>query len=778
MKILLGLIIGFVLLLVVLLALPFLIDLSRYQDQYRPMIESALNRQVHLQDIRLTVWPRLGVRVGGVTIEDDPAFSTGPFVSLTSLDVGVKILPLLSRRVEVDSIALRDPVVTIVTNRDGVMNVSTIGAAPSAAESPTPEAPPAPAGNPLQVLALFAVDHVSIEGGSLTYRDLTAGSNQEYQVRDLELLLTAVRLGQMPTIHLKATVLPGNLPVALDGRLGPLRETLELEQYDMALGIGKMALDAKGSLVGGLLEATLTSPAINTADLPLALPLQRPVQINDLLVVARAPVPFKQAASPLELADISNLSLTLGMGRSLVSVKGTVLNGQANVTVSAPSLNTADLPVAVPLAKPVDLKDLSITAKTRVPFQPTAPPLEIADVPDLRLGVVLGKSLVAIKGTVLNGQANVTVTSPSINTADLPVAAPLAKPIELRDLSVTAKTQVPFKPAAPPLELADVPDLRMGVVLGKSVVAVKGTVLNGQANVTLSSPSVQTTDLPVDTGLAKAIELKQILVQAALKGQEARLSNLSFQVFDGHVKGEGGLSLGSSAPPFRGKLRVDGLQLGPALSALSPDSKVSVSGTAAMDLALTGQGFTMPDLTKALEGPGHVRITNGKIEGIDLMEEAMMVMKPAGLSPDRPKVTLFSTIESDVTIKQGLVTVQKFLMDSRDLQATGRGTVGFDQALDLAMDLNLSQALSQRLAGSSPVAKLVMKDGRLKLPLLMTGTVQNPSYALDAKALTGKVQEQVQEKARETIKGLLEGTTTPKDLQEQGKDLLKGLLKR
>jgi AsmA protein len=218
--------------------------------------------------------------------------------------------------------------------------------------------------------------------------------------------------------------------------------------------------------------------------------------------------------------------------------------------------------------------------------------------------------------------------------------------------------------------------------------------------------------------------------------------------------------------------------MGPALAALSPDSKVSVSGTAAMDLALTGQGFTMPDLTKALEGPGHVRIANGKIEGIDLMEEAMMVMKAAGLSPDRPKVTLFSTIESDVTIKQGLVTVQKFLMDSRDLQATGRGTVGFDQALDLAMDLNLSQALSQRLAGSSPVAKLVMKDGRLKLPLLITGTVQNPSYALDAKALTGKVQEQVQEKAREAIKGLLEGTTTPKDLQEQGKDLLKGLLKR
>jgi predicted RNA-binding Zn-ribbon protein involved in translation (DUF1610 family) len=66
--------------------------------------------------------------VGGVTILDDPSFSAGPFASLTSLDVGVKLLPLLSRQVEVEEISLRDPVITVITNKDGVMNVSTIGA--------------------------------------------------------------------------------------------------------------------------------------------------------------------------------------------------------------------------------------------------------------------------------------------------------------------------------------------------------------------------------------------------------------------------------------------------------------------------------------------------------------------------------------------------------------------------------------------------------------------------------------------------------------------------
>jgi AsmA protein len=129
-------------------------------------------------------------------------------------------------------------------------------------------------------------------------------------------------------------------------------------------------------------------------------------------------------------------------------------------------------------------------------------------------------------------------------------------------------------------------------------------------------------------------------------------------------------------------------------------------------------------------------------------------------------------------IKQGIVQIQRLLADSRDFQATGNGTVGFDHTVKLALNLNLSQTLSQKLGGSSPVAKVVMKDGRLRLPLLITGTVQNPSYELDTKAFTGTVQEHVQQKAKATVEGLLQGTTKPSDLKKEGKDLLKGLLGR
>jgi AsmA protein len=219
------------------------------------------------------------------------------------------------------------------------------------------------------------------------------------------------------------------------------------------------------------------------------------------------------------------------------------------------------------------------------------------------------------------------------------------------------------------------------------------------------------------------------------------------------------------------------MQLDPALNALA-STPVSISGTAGSNLSVQGLGFSLPDLTKSLEGTGHVAVKDGKIEGVNLLQEAISNLKVAGISLDNVKATAFSTIEADLTIQHGTVYVKRLLMDSHDFQATGGGTIGFDQRLNLAINLNLSQDLSQKIARSSPAAKLAMKDDRLSLPLVITGTAEAPSYGLDMKGLTGRVQEQVQKKVEEAIGELLKGTTKPEDITRQGRDLLKGLLGR
>lgn len=542
--------VGLLLLLLVALVvlLPFIVDLNSYQAQYRPVIEEALNRKIALKDIRLTILPSIGVRVAGVTVMDDPAFSTGPFASLTSLDVGVKLRPLLSKRIEVEEVTLRDPVITVIKNAQGVLNTSTIGkkAGPKAEAPAKAPTPPPTAEGPLHILTLLAVDRVAVSGGQLTYRDQSAAKPTEYVLQKLEFLLKSVRLGETPRVHAATTVQPYNLPVKVDGTFGPLTESLDLKTIDLMIGLGNIALAVKGSDVGG----------------------------------------------------------------------------------------------------------------------------------DLKLAV----------------------TSPTINTADLPVALPLRKPIEAKDLKVAA----------------------------------------------------------------------------AVKGPQARLQTFSVNLFGGRIEAHGGITTGSPAPPFDGKVAIQGIQLGPLMEAVGTD-KVAVSGTVALNLAVRGAGFSMPDLTHALEGPGRIRIKDGKIEGINLLKEAFALLKAVGVKQDTANATVFSTIESDLSIKRGIITVERLLMDSHDFQATAAGTVGFDQTLNLKANLNLSEALSKRIAGVSPVARFAAKGGRMTVPLLITGTAQAPSYALDTKAMGTRVQEQVQERAKEKLDELLKGKGAPPGGLEKGEDALKKL---
>jgi len=548
MKVLLGIGAFIILLVILVILLPIIVDLNQYQGHYRPIIEEALKRKIELKDIRLTIFPRLGVRIAGFAVLDDPTFSSDPFASLTSLDVGVRLRPLLSKRVEVEELTLRDPLITVIKNRDGILNASTLGkkGAPKPEEAPAPEAPATE--GPLRILALLAVDRVSITGGKLTFRDLSAAKPTEYVLQDLDFLLKDVGLGKTPSLHLATLVQPLNFPVKVDGTFGPLKETSDIEALDFTIALGKTNLAVKGSAVGGDAKLTLTSQAINTADLPVTLPLKKPVEVKDLQAMAE------------------------------------------------------------------------------------------------------------------------------------------------------------------------------------------------------------------------------------VKGQQARLNNLSFQVFNGLVKAQGGLTLGTPAAPFDGKVTIQGLQLGPVLEAVGTD-KVSVSGTAATELALQGRGFSMPELTQALEGTGHMTIKDGKLEGINLMKEALTLLKVAGITQDHGKATAFSTIEGDVAIKQGVINLQRLLMDSHDFQATALGTIRFDQTLNVKANLNLPEGLSNQIAGKSPVAKLAMTGGRITVPLIITGTAQAPAYSLDAKAVGAKVQEQVTEKAKEAVGELLQGKK-PRDVLKEGEQTLKQLFGR
>ena len=97
-----------------------------YKATIQTKLEQQLGRKVSLGDMSLGIFP-LRFKVANLSIADDPKFSTEPFIQTQLLSVSVKLLPLLSKSVEVDSLSLERPNVNLIRNAQGVWNFASLG---------------------------------------------------------------------------------------------------------------------------------------------------------------------------------------------------------------------------------------------------------------------------------------------------------------------------------------------------------------------------------------------------------------------------------------------------------------------------------------------------------------------------------------------------------------------------------------------------------------------------------------------------------------------------
>ena len=123
--IILGIFIGLVVIGVLVFAATF--DVNRYHATIQSELEKQLGRRVQLGAMHLSVFPPR-FQVENLAIADDPRFSPdAPFVKAQQLGVSVKLLPLLHKQIEIDSLALSRPNVNLIKNPSGFWNFASLG---------------------------------------------------------------------------------------------------------------------------------------------------------------------------------------------------------------------------------------------------------------------------------------------------------------------------------------------------------------------------------------------------------------------------------------------------------------------------------------------------------------------------------------------------------------------------------------------------------------------------------------------------------------------------
>ena len=260
-------------------------------NQFRPQLESAmggaLGRKVTIGNIKIALLSG-GMAIDELTIADDPAFSTAPFVSAKAVTVGVDLMPLIfSRSLRVKSFRLQDPQVVLLNSSSGQWNFSGLGSGTSSSTRSGGSA--AAAGVVIQKLEIangrILVGTPGVRGKERVYE------NVNLDVSDLSLT------SQFP-FRLTAKT-PGGGTVKLDGKAGPLsltdaadtpfQATAEISHLDVAStgfldpasGVAGI-IDFKGTLAsdGGRLTSKGAVHATRFQLVPAGAPARVPVDVD------------------------------------------------------------------------------------------------------------------------------------------------------------------------------------------------------------------------------------------------------------------------------------------------------------------------------------------------------------------------------------------------------------------------------------------------------------------------------------------------------------------
>jgi len=224
--------------LVILIALPFLINVNSFRPRIESELSSALGRRVTVGNLSLSIL--LGrVGVDNIAIADDPAFSTAPFITADRLKVGVELMPLIfSKQLKVTDMTLEQPQITLLKTTTGKWNFSSIAEA-GAKKSPEPSSSGGSAPTNL------AVAKLDIRNGKLTIG--RANSSAKRVVYD-KVNISVKNFSNTSEFPFKLTAnLPGGGDANISGKAGPINgEDAAKTPFETAVKVNNMSIGALG----------------------------------------------------------------------------------------------------------------------------------------------------------------------------------------------------------------------------------------------------------------------------------------------------------------------------------------------------------------------------------------------------------------------------------------------------------------------------------------------------------------------------------------------------
>ena len=707
----------------ILLVAPLFINVNQYRPQIQSELQQRLGRKVTFGNLHLRLLtPRL--RVDNLTISDDPRFSSGrPFAQAQELDVSIALLPLISKRVEVNSLTLQQPIIELVRNAQGVWNFSTIGQAggatqpqPRVPRQPAPAQKPAPPNQPSsqQNAGAFELKNLQISAGQIAITDY-----QKRQPRTLynniDLSLSNFAPGKpfsvSATVHLPGA---GTQVVSLDGTGGPINQSnMVATPFDGDLKLQQVALSAA--------QKFLNTPALAGTDATLSGGMKIRNQAGNLA-----------SRGTLKLQNPVIHGIALGYPISAdYDISDDLNSGVLNISKATLQLGSTPLSIAGNM----NMK----TTPAQVNVQLRASDVSLGEV--ARLASAMGVAFAP--GMNINGRLNAdvhaqgTTTSPALNGT-----------ISARNLNISGKG-LPQAVTVPAVDLTMTPTQVSSNEFTASTAGTKLSTqftLNGYAG---SSPAISASVRTSNAQVGDLINIGKAYGATSLQGMSGS-GTLSLNLHaSGPLKNASAMSFSGTGQLANASLKMPSLTQ--PLNVRSADLKFTQNSMAVDKLvASLGQSTATGNLTMRDFAAPQVQfdIMSPKIDVVQLQQitaarpapqkRAAWSVLPRAYAGAPPQPSLLTRMTGTGTLMVGTILYDQLVLNNV------RSNVKLNRGL-----ITLSPLTSQVYGGQETGA--IVLDAR-QTPMAVQ--VQSKLANVDANKLVSSVTS-----IKQTLYGLLAANT-------------------
>ncbi len=758
-----------------LIALPFIVDPNDYKQEISSQVEKATGRNLTLDgDIKLSVFPWIALELGPLSLSNAAGFKADSFAKVQQAEIRIKLMPLLKKQLEMDTIVLDGLVLNLEKNKAGKTNwddlVANNEVTPDTTKKDNAPSDDGPA------LSAISIAGVKLTNANILWSDAT--TDQTYQLQDFNLNTDPLVPGEVTALDMEFDVTSSKpqaqAHVKLDSKV-----MVDLDNQHYKLTDLNLTTQASGEELP-FSETNLTLSGDINADM-----LKQLVTIDDLKLTAQAKNNKQSINADLSAQVSSNLATQQSTVKALVLnaevLDPTLPSGKANINLTADV--TADMKqqtmilsalvidaydvlingdvkaskllsdnpnfVGNIIVKPFDLRKLANSLKIELPIMADDSTLEMVQLTTefeaspkhfnaKQLDLTLDQS--KLTGNLAINNFAKPAFDFKLNLDEIDADRYLPPASKTEDVKVTA--QAPAETSAPAAEnQLPLEALRQ--------INAKGTIDIGKLTIS-------------------GTHSEQIHVEINATNGLINLSPMSANMYQGQYQGNVGLDARGKTLKLSLNESLKGVKVGPLLKDLTGDDKLS--GIANAQAKLTGNGATMMQIKQTLSGNGNFSFTDGAVKGVNIAEsirKAKAALKGDKLpASDSPVQTDFSNLSGSFTATNGIIDNQDLLAMSPLLRINGAGKIDLPRE---GIDYGLKVSIVETSSGQGGKELADLKG--LTVPVKITGTFSNPKPSVDlASMLKEKATEEVKAKVADKLKdklggdlgGLLGGILDPK----------------